>query len=453
VRRLPPRRAARAAPLLLALGILFLPGCSTYSDKVARLRAELGAGRPDQALASLEKMRGDGDDLPYLLEMGQLQYLTGDLEGCQASFARAQDAVDELFTTSLSREAARLIYNDSAQAYQGEIFERVWIHYFRALAFLETGDVQAAAVEGRAVTRDLERYAAAGPDEAKYRNDPFLQYFAGLLYELDGQLNDAWINYREAERLYEAVDVYGVPIPAVLVSDLIRAGRRLGFADLLAPYLEKYPSAAAGGPEAGEGELVLLLSTGLVPPKLSERIDFPIFKSSERDPEDTWRYASLAYEDWRYRAADLEIDYVLSIALPAVAASGPLPEARWQAAGREGRLELGADLGALSRRCLEDRYAGVVVRTVARALLKYLAKEKIEEETGRLAGVFANILGSATEVADTRGWSTLPEYVHVARIALPAGRQSVTVEAGACQASAEVEIQSGRLSFLAMRLY
>ncbi len=36
-----------------------------------------------------------------------------------------------------------------------------------------------------------------------------------------------------------------------------------------------------------------------------------------------------------------------------------------------------------------------------------------------------NVLGSATEKADTRQWFTLPAQIHVARLFLPPGKQNI----------------------------
>jgi hypothetical protein len=65
----------------------------------------------------------------------------------------------------------------------------------------------------------------------------------------------------------------------------------------------------------------------------------------------------------------------------------------------------------------------------------------------------ADIFGSVTEVADTRSWSTLPAYVHVERLRLPAGKRTVQVRTGFNRASGDVEVRPGTLSFLALRLY
>lgn len=450
-------RRLAALALLLSAGCLL--SCSGYADKVAKLRTDLAAGRPEAAMVTLAKAYGEDakPELPYLLELGTLEYLRGDYVACQASFAEAQRVVDDLYTKSLSREAARLIFNDTAQAYRGELFERVWIHYYRALAYLAAGQGHEAAVEGRAATENLERFADTGPDEAKYRNDPFLQYFAGLLYEMDGELNDAWINYMAAERLYQAREIYGVGTPASLLRDLIRAGERLGFEEQVARYRERYSAVEAMAPASGPCELVLLVDTGLVPGKVSRRLDFPIFSSDGGDDggdDLAWATAALAYDNWRYRESrNLKLEYILSIALPEVAPSSPAPKLSYSAAGRAGVLAPAADLGALSRQCLADRYRGVIIRTVARALLKYWGKEKIEEKHGKGAGFLADILGSVTEVADTRAWATLPEHVQVARFSLPPGEHIVRVQGDGLAGEGRVLVEPGRLAFLALRLY
>jgi uncharacterized protein len=453
--RLPALRSF--APVALLLGAGFLISCSGYADKVAELRGELAAGQPAAALSSLEKAYGDGGDdpgLPYLFERGTLLYLNGDHAGCQAAFAAAETVVEDLYTRSLSREAARLIFNDTAQAYRGELFERVWVHYYRALAYLADGNRSAAAVEGRAAVEDLQRMADTGPDEAKYRNDPFLQYFSGLLYEMDGELNDAWINYVQAERLYQAVEIYGVSAPDGLARDLIRAGERLGFREEAAGYRERYPEAALDPPAEGLAEVLLLVDTGIVPGKVSHRMDFPIYSGGDEDEDAAWATAALAYDNWHYRESrDLELDYILSIALPAVDDGYAAPRLSWSVGERAGRLETAADLGALSRQCLEDRYGAIMIRTVARALLKYWAKEKVEEKHGQGWGLVTDILGSVTEVADTRAWSTLPGHVHVARLFLPPGEHRVSIRGGGLAGEGLVTAEAGRLNFLALRLY
>ncbi|MCP4549887.1 MAG: hypothetical protein GY835_25810 [bacterium] len=449
------RRSLTSVLLLCLLLTLTSLSCSTYSDKAGKMRAGLEVGDPATALIELEKI-GDPEGLPYFMERGLLEYLTGDLTGCQTSLSEAETVIEDLYTKSLSKEALTMILNDSMQDYQGEIFERLWVHFYRALAYIAAGEFSEAAVEGRSITFDARRFSDQGEEEAKYRNDPFLQLFAGWLYEADGAVNDAWINYRDAERLYRAEDVYGVETPEGIYTDLIRAGRRLGFTDEVKPYLGDHPRAEASPADADNGEVVLLVSTGLMPLKVSNRIDFPIFKDNDQDRDNYAMVASEGYRHWSTRRHDnlsSEVDYILSIALPEVPLpAGRPPRAVWDAVGRSGELEIGANLGAIEKQCLDDRYKGVVIRTLVRALTKYWSKEKLEEKN-KAVGFLADIMGSATEVADTRCWSSLPAHVHFARISLPAGRQTINVRTGAQSLHGEVEVKPGRLSFLHLRAY
>jgi len=408
------------------------------------VRAALSGADPRAALAIFE-----GEDCPTvdcLLERGHLEYLAGDYGAAQRDLEAAEYRIQDLWTLNLGKEAASLAVNDLVRDYGGESFEKVWVNWVRALAYLAEGEPWEAAVEGRALSRKLTVMADRGDDASGYHNDPFLQYFAGLLAEADGDLNRAWVNYRAAERLYAATEVYGPPAPPSLGADMVRCAERLSFGEEAEALRERYGEPAS--PESGEGEVVLLVSEGLSPSKINERIDFPIFEDEDEEHgRDAWRVATYSYDHWH--SPPREVDYWLSIALPSIAPSTPAPSLDWHADGRRGELALAADLGKISRRNLEDRYARVVIRTLARALVKYWAAEKAKEKKGEVAGMLVNLLGSASEWADTRGWASLPERVQMARIALPAGEYRLRVES----AEGEVTIVPGGLSFLHLRLY
>lgn len=116
---------------------------------------------------------------------------------------------------------------------------------------------------------------------ARVRNDAFLLWFSGMLYEADGKLNDAFIAYRNAAVAFEQnAGLLGLEAPAELAGDLARTADRLGFRSELAPAALASPSvfAAAGDTTAdlavlradagwvpGNGGLVLLVESGQVP--------------------------------------------------------------------------------------------------------------------------------------------------------------------------------------------
>ena len=89
---------------------------------------------------------------------------------------------------------------------------------------------------------------------------------------------------------------------------------------------------------------------------------------------------------------------------------------------------------ALAYRNLKDRIPGVATRNVTRAAVKIAAQQVANHvNTGNtyanialIAGVFAfNTFSTVISEADTRGWQTVPEHVHLARFRLPADKTSI----------------------------
>jgi hypothetical protein len=72
------------------------------------------------------------------------------------------------------------------------------------------------------------------------------------------------------------------------------------------------------------------------------------------------------------------------------------------------------DLGEEARESLERDYGEIVLRTVVRALLKWAVHRQAEKGAGELGGVLANVLGAATEAAETRTWLSLPQEIDAA---------------------------------------
>ena len=62
----------------------------------------------------------------------------------------------------------------------------------------------------------------------------------------------------------------------------------------------------------------------------------------------------------------------------------------------------------------------ILLRTLGRALLKYLAYREANKQHEAL-GLLANLAGVVTEQADTRSWQTLPNQIFMVRMLLPAG--------------------------------
>ena len=194
------------------------------------------------------------------------------------------------------------------------------VPYFKALNYIYLQDRSAAQVEARRASLLLSKYVDAtlsgvrdedGDELRQISNNAFLHYYSGMLYDWDGEINDAFTAYRNAAVAYQQNhDLLQEQIPPSLGRDLDRVAKRLGFpsgtdrpaqvlrvpsfagsesADLDLPTTRQdYEEAAQGGWQSGHGEVVLLIETGFVPKKTQVRFDFPIFESETYDDPDYW---------------------------------------------------------------------------------------------------------------------------------------------------------------------
>lgn len=104
---------------------------------------------------------------------------------------------------------------------------------------------------------------------------------------------------------------------------------------------------------------------------------------------------------------------------------------------------------ALAYRDLKDRIAGIATRNVTRAAVKIAAQQVANHvNTGnayanlalRLGVLLYNVTSTAISEADTRAWQTVPEHVQLARLALPPGKDSLTVRNARTGLACEVAV-------------
>ena len=406
----------------------FSTGCATYTHNAATFRNSLARGHYETALQTLGKARKGPARLLYLMENGLIAHYRGEYHASNRFFEGAERLADRLFTRSLSREAASLITNDQVRSYRGEEFELAFINYYRALNYWYLGEPEEALVECRKANLKLDRYAAEADYDATYRNDAFIHYMTGLIYEATDELNDAYVSYRNALDAYETYqNVFGLEAPAALRKDLRRVEEDLG-------YVERQDGrgGSAEPDSPPDGELVLFSEIGFVPHKIQEEINLPIYENevenvSKKRLDGLSR--KIARRHYRpYYAGESKVEYWMRVALPAYEDVAPRTHAiRVSAAGRQTATILAEDLAAIAWQTFRDKQPVVLTRTVARGLIKYMASEELEEKN-EILGFLANLFAAATEAADTRSWVSLPNNVQIGRLALPAGTHTLTLE-------------------------
>ena len=208
---------------------------------------------------------------------------------------------------------------------------------------------------------------------------------------------------------------------------------------------------------------MVFLELGYAPHRESAELDLPIFKADDFDDDyDAWSLAlhHRHHHGWGGRSKD--IAYWLRIALPELVDDPPLVSGARVSSGTVGgqiRTVRVEDLAGRATRQFTADYDKIMLKTIARGLTKFAAK-KVADDKGKVAGLLANLLGAATERADTRGWLTLPHGIAMARLSLPAGEYDLRVDlVGANgrslgeQVIPAVQVRSGDWVFLSRRVF
>jgi len=428
--------------LLPALGLV--SGCVSYSQANLEIRDEIARGHFEKALHRIDASDKERNRLLSLLEKGQITHYSGQWEQSNSFFEEAEKLSRALYTKSLSAEGLALITNDRTLAYRAAPYEMAMIPYYRAFNYLALGKANEAVVEARKAGELLKKSVEALEQEIEpersestdfLRSDPFLLYFSGLLYEIVGQDNDAFIAYRNALRAYTVVgNQLGIAAGPWLGSDILRVGRRLGFFSEIESMKREYPGVfpddgqPQSGPRAGIGTVAVFVESGWVPARREIRLDFPIFDSDHYSRVEDWA-EHVAARIGPY-SSNGGIRYWITVALPQLE-----PDSSPPISGTIRVHPDGASAGLFPVDALETRarqefdlvYPKILVRTLIRALVKYGISEAARKEDENL-GMIVNLFGMLTERADTRSWLSLPGEISILRLDLPPGQYDLDLE-------------------------
>lgn len=449
------------------LALICVSGCASHTRDLADVRAALVAGDIPTAVKEFEARKQKKSDLLYLLERGYMMHLAGRWDESNLAFEAAEQRADELYTKSVTRQAAALLTSDLALPYRGMPYELQLVQYYRALNYLQAGRLDDALVEARKANFKLAQYAEANADDPALRQDAFLQYFTGLLYESQAEVNDAVVSFRDAASLYRRYgQEYGVSMPSWLPEDYLAAADHLDLRGEADSLLSSDPGLRERAREHGDYNLVAFFESGFVPHREPVDITLPIYSVEGDGKNEEHAQTARHYVDrygrevYSYRADRVELDHVLRFSFPqlvgvpavATACELVLPDGRVEPA------ELALDLTRVAEAEFSDRLGGMLLKTVARALAKEAARKKAKEKSEGL-GWLVNAVNVATEQADTRGWVFLPGRIHMLKCRLEPGtgpvlarfldREGVVVE----EWEMSLLIEPGETRFISLRCF
>ena len=216
------------AMVFITSAILSSCGVTQHQSSSKEVETSLFDSDFKVAMANIDQdkfLMKDRNRLLYLMEKGKIEHLSGHYEKSNEYLEQAYIMLDDKIRSSAGQFIAGKFTNAMAEPYKGEDFEKVTIHYYKALNYFQLGKPEEALVEAKRINIKLnalnDKYEK---NKNKYSADAFSQIVQGVLYESIGDVNNAFIAYRNAEELYSANNnqYFGVPLPDQLKKDLIR---------------------------------------------------------------------------------------------------------------------------------------------------------------------------------------------------------------------------------------
>jgi tetratricopeptide (TPR) repeat protein len=399
------RFATRLPQKTLLIAIALAAGCSHYAQHVELAREHFYSGRLEMAAAAFDeaipKSQGSGDVIN--LEKSLVLLADGRPAEAESLLREVRDRFDHLELSSPTEKAVSMFTDDTRIAYAGEDYEKVLIRAMLALTNLmhDGGDAEAYSLQVVDKQQQIIQAAAIESEEnpkAAYKQVAVGPYLRGILRE------ETHTNYDDAARSFETV-VSWQPEFAPGKHDLARA-------------------AHGRHSERGNGVVYVFALVGQGPHKI-EVAEVP---------------SSVAL-----LVADRIISAVGDQTLPPTIAPIKVPKvvASHNVIGSVGidvdgkpaaRTETITDVTAMAVSQGEAIHDQIVGRAVARRVLKKASIYGVKEFTGvekhTLAGLGFDALGvvwEATENADTRSWSLLPDKIQVLRLELPAGEHQLSL--------------------------
>jgi len=440
---------AKTAAMLLLAGVY---SCGTYNMKTT-IEADLYNGNFAKASESIDKnsfLNKDRNRLLYLMEKGKIEHLRGNYTQSNALLEQAYIMIDDKIKTNVGQAVASKLTNPMALPYKGEDFEKVTIHYYMALNYFHLGQSAEALVEAKRIDIKLLELNQKYPENKnKYSRDAFSQILQGIIYESTGDINNAFIAYRNAAEIYDADGgkFFGVAMPDQLKQDLVRTAKLMGFENEYNLYLKKYNVApyqpvvtgkngtmVQPTPPVPTGEAVIFWENGLAPAKDQIVLSF--------SAADHWFYATYMEDG---KVIDIFLPIPIGFNVGTVNALA-IPKYRTRQSfysnavvlvnGKEQRFELGQDFNSIAKQCLKDRMLREVVELVTRfaakkagsAGLSALGKEMFGKDGGDIFKIAGDIAGAVTEKADTRNWQSLPATISYTRVPLKEGANTFEIK-------------------------
>jgi uncharacterized protein len=364
--------------LSLAALLLFLSSCATHQNIIAPIQQDIKQGRCEAALPALEKLteKSGSDQLLYLMEYGSALQICKQYAKSNEVLLKADQLSEQIDYVSLSRTMGATLLNEQMLQYKGDKFEKLFINAMTALNFIELGQSESAMVEVRRINEKTKKLSA---EEAKdFELNSFAQYLAGLVYEIERKYDDACISYKDAYKL----DASFRSVALDMLTACWRAKRTQEFNQLVKQIQasdEEISFAKRDYKKTNEKIIIFLQGWG---PKKAVRANDAVYPYLQPTFSNTKKLIVSAAE---------ENNSLIKFSEPVYS----------------------VEKTAIST--LEEDYKTLGARRLGARVAKEIMADQIRQKDKAL-GDLAWLVMVASERADLRNWSMLPESIQIVRV-------------------------------------
>ena len=420
--------------------LLLLASCASYYDRNQELMRAVYTNNLESAQNILEDdvkwEKKEKNVLLFYLNKGTVLWMAGKNKESNVYFQKADLFVED-YNKKVGDAVLTMLVNANMSTYPGENFERIMLHYYGAINYLQLRDLDSALVEGKRMLEKMQRITDSYKSENKYKRDAFAHNLLGMIYDARHEYNDAFIAYKNAYEVYKEdyLPQLQTPIPHQLKLDLLRTAYLTGFYDEVR-FFEKEFNFSYVKPEGSgknKSEVLVLWNNGLGPVKdqLSITISIIPYGNGWVQFINHEMGISIPFFVGDQDQKDLLDMRFFRLALPKYVSRLPYYEsAKVKVKGQEHAFSLAQDINAIAYKSLQDRMLKELSVGLLRVALKQLAAYKLRQNKDTQGAAFAaSIYSVASEQADTRNWQLLPYSISYTRISLDSGDQKIDFEA------------------------
>lgn len=191
--------------LLLLVSFMFSACANKSMTRYETLAPVLEKQGFDATIKEVERQKedlyGSNSEFLYYYDLGVLHHYKGDYDQSIKNFEKAEKVHEDLYARSVTNEAAAVLVNDNVRPYRPRPYEILSLYEFQILNYIAKGNADDALVEvNRAHKAMAELYQK---DNEKVNDNGFLRYLSALIYEMQGENDEASIAYYKTAKAYE----------------------------------------------------------------------------------------------------------------------------------------------------------------------------------------------------------------------------------------------------------